>query len=170
MGENAADPVAETFAALESAFEHLVVAPIQSLIFLDLAFWDNDTGDAIQIPIVVAWLGFLAARSMYGKGITAPDQDPLFQKAPAFANASANKFWVDEFYQLVVVRPLWALARGLHRVVDASIIDGLVVVGTARLTAFVARVVSPFQNGDLSRYAALTAIAAAGLLLWAVAA
>ncbi|MBW2498774.1 MAG: alanine:cation symporter family protein [Deltaproteobacteria bacterium] len=56
MSEHATDPIAESFTALESAFEHLVVAPIQSLIFLDLAFWDNETGDAIQIPIVVAWL------------------------------------------------------------------------------------------------------------------
>lgn len=122
------------------------------------------------VAIVVAWLGFLAARSMYGKGLTAPDADPLFVKAPAFANASANKFWVDEFYQFAIVRPLWAAARTLHRVMDAGLIDGLFVMGSARLAAFVARITSPFQNGDLSRYAALTAIAAAGLLLWAVAA
>jgi AGCS family alanine or glycine:cation symporter len=34
------------------------VAPINDVIFFDLAFWDNSSaaGDAIQLPIVVAWL------------------------------------------------------------------------------------------------------------------
>lgn len=122
------------------------------------------------VALVIAWLGFFAARSMYGKGLSAPDADPLFVKAPAFANASANKFWVDEFYQAAIINPMWALARVLHRFVDDGLIDRILVLGTARLTGFIARVASPFQNGDLSRYAALTAIAAAGLLLWAVAA
>jgi AGCS family alanine or glycine:cation symporter len=44
------------FALLERAFAVGVVSPIESLIFFDLAFWDNDSGDLIQLPIVVVWL------------------------------------------------------------------------------------------------------------------
>ena len=46
------------FSAVESAFAEWVVAPINDVIFFDLAFWDNSpaAGDAIQLPIVVAWL------------------------------------------------------------------------------------------------------------------
>ena len=53
--ETAADS-AGLFAALESGFEMLLVSPIERLIFFDLIFWDNATGDAIQLPIVVVWL------------------------------------------------------------------------------------------------------------------
>ena len=42
--------------ALDQAFRDWVVSPIESVIFFDLAFWDNATGDAIQLPIVVVWL------------------------------------------------------------------------------------------------------------------
>jgi len=44
------------FAALESGFESWLVSPLERLIFFDLVFWDNATGDAIQLPIVVVWL------------------------------------------------------------------------------------------------------------------
>jgi AGCS family alanine or glycine:cation symporter len=47
---------ASVFAALESGFEKVLVSPIEKLIFFDLVFWDNATGDAIQLPIVVVWL------------------------------------------------------------------------------------------------------------------
>lgn len=47
---------AGVFAVLESGFEMLLVSPIERLIFFDLVFWDNATGDAIQLPIVVVWL------------------------------------------------------------------------------------------------------------------
>ncbi len=47
---------AHVFAVLESAFEHWIVSPIERLIFFDLAFWDNASGDEIQLPIVVVWL------------------------------------------------------------------------------------------------------------------
>jgi len=44
------------FSTLEAAFGTWIVSPIESLIFFDLAFWDNATGDEIQLPIVVVWL------------------------------------------------------------------------------------------------------------------
>jgi NADH-quinone oxidoreductase subunit L len=122
---------------------------------------------AFGIALVVAWAGFGWAYAWYGKGLAA-EGDPLFAKSPAFANASANKFWVDELYGAVVVRPLWRAASALYRWLDATVIDGWVVNGVAWLTARAAWLASPFENGDLSRYAAVTALAAAGLLLWAV--
>jgi NADH-quinone oxidoreductase subunit L len=123
---------------------------------------------AFGIALVIGWLGFGAAYSMYGKGMKSPDADPLFAKAPGFANASANKFWVDELYQAALIRPLWALARVAHRTIDALVIDGWLVNGAAKVATFTARALSPLQNGDMSRYAALTALAVAGLLFWAV--
>ena len=39
----------------------------------------------------------------------------------------ANKFYVDEFYGWLILRPLWGFARGLWRIVDTALIDGLFV-------------------------------------------
>lgn len=44
------------FSLLERLFADWVVSPIERVIFFDLAFWDDATGDAIQLPIVVVWL------------------------------------------------------------------------------------------------------------------
>ena len=49
-----ADP--SLFAAAEALFSTWIVEPISAAIFFDLAFWDNASGNAIQVPIVVAWL------------------------------------------------------------------------------------------------------------------
>jgi AGCS family alanine or glycine:cation symporter len=46
--------------ALDGLFQRFVVAPISSVIFFDLAFWDNGRPDEIQLPIVVVWLSCAA--------------------------------------------------------------------------------------------------------------
>jgi NADH-quinone oxidoreductase subunit L len=44
-----------------------------------------------------------------------------------------NKYWIDELYDLLIVRPLVFVSdRVLYRVVDAGIVDGAFVNGTAR--------------------------------------
>ncbi len=42
--------------SLEALFSAWLVGPFAAVLFWDVAFWDNASGDAIQIPIVVAWL------------------------------------------------------------------------------------------------------------------
>ncbi len=44
------------FALLERGFSDWIVTPFNEVIFFDLVFWDNASGDAVQLPIVVAWL------------------------------------------------------------------------------------------------------------------
>ncbi len=43
-------------AALESIFTTYLVSPLEKVIFFDIAFWDNASGNAIQVPLVVLWL------------------------------------------------------------------------------------------------------------------
>ena len=64
----------------------------------------------------------------------------------------------------MIVRPLWTGARVLWRVVDVWIIDGLVVNGTAQSVAFIGGIARRFQNGDVQRYAAMTALGLAFLV------
>lgn len=79
--------------------------------------------------------------------------------APAergFERVLWRKYYVDEIYQALVVRPLWWLSeRVLWRVVDATLIDGLAVNGTARLMRLAGWAGSRLQTGSLSTYLVL---------------
>lgn len=44
------------FALAERLFSDWVVSPLDAVIFFDLAFWDDASGNTIAVPAVVAWL------------------------------------------------------------------------------------------------------------------
>jgi NADH-quinone oxidoreductase subunit L len=81
---------------------------------------------------------------------------------------SFNKFYVDELYELAVIKPVTMLSRALHKVLDALVIDGVAVHGTAWLTARTGAVLRYLQTGDAQMYAAVMTLAAAGGLVWAI--
>jgi NADH-quinone oxidoreductase subunit L len=63
-----------------------------------------------------------------------------------------NKWYFDELYDAVLVRPLMSLGRGLWQVGDATIIDG-VPNGLAALTADGSAQVVKLQTGSIAVYA-----------------
>jgi NADH-quinone oxidoreductase subunit L len=75
------------------------------------------------ISTVIAILGWLAARSLYKDKALASDA-AFEQRSPALARAIENKWYVDELYGFIVVRPLAAISRFFWKNIDA-IIDGL---------------------------------------------
>jgi NADH-quinone oxidoreductase subunit L len=115
------------------------------------------------IAVLVGWLGWAGSYALYFKRGLLGDEMLSARLGPV-RRALANKLYVDELYDRVIVRPLWALARGLWRVVDATIIDGLFVNGIPSLIAWVSAMARRFQNGDVQRYAAVTALGVAALL------
>jgi NADH-quinone oxidoreductase subunit L len=115
------------------------------------------------IALLVGWAGWAASYALYLKRGLAGDE-LLTIRLRAVRRALANKLYVDELYDLVIVRPVWALARGLWRIVDSTIIDGLFVNGIPALIAWASAMARRFQNGDVQRYAAVTALGVAALL------
>ena len=64
-----------------------------------------------------------------------------------------NKYYVDELYDAVVVRPIaGGSERLLWRVLDIGVIDGM-VNGTARLVALAALSLRKLQSGNAQNYA-----------------
>jgi NADH-quinone oxidoreductase subunit L len=65
-----------------------------------------------------------------------------------------NKYYVDEIYDALIVRPLVAVSdRVLFRVVDAVVIDGVMVNGTARgVRALAAHGLKYAQSGLAQTY------------------
>jgi NADH-quinone oxidoreductase subunit L len=126
-------------------------------------------GDHPVWPYLAAWAiaaaGTLVAWLMYGGGLRAlPGQ--LAAALPRTYALMVDKFRVDELYDLLVVQPLKLGSHILWRVVDVFIIDGT-VNGVARAAGLVGSVARLAQNGDVQRYAAFMAIAAA-VILWTV--
>jgi NADH-quinone oxidoreductase subunit L len=76
---------------------------------------------------------------------------------------SRNKFYLDELFEAMFVKPLASLAQFL-RVLDQYIVDGLVDL-IAQIPAFVGYLVRPFQNGLVQFYALLMALGVSGFLL-----
>ena len=78
-----------------------------------------------------------------------------------------NKYYVDEMYEAAILRPGYAVSeRVLFRTVDAGLIDGLLVNGSAILVAIVSALLRLFQNGRLRFYAWVFASGAAGFILY----
>jgi NADH-quinone oxidoreductase subunit L len=121
-------------------------------------------------PYFAAWgiaaLGTAIAWAMYaGPWLAAPAN--LARRFAGLYRFTYDKFKVDELYEAVVIEPTRYLAYVLWRVVDVFAIDGLLVNGAARVVAFIGGVARLSQNGDVQRYAAIMAVAAA-VILWSV--
>jgi NADH-quinone oxidoreductase subunit L len=115
------------------------------------------------IALIVGWAGWACSYALFFKRGLAGDE-LVTARVHGLRRALANKLYVDELYDFVIVRPFWALARGLFRVVDATLIDGIFVNGIPALIAWVGAMARRFQNGDVQRYLAVTALGVAALL------
>lgn len=81
------------------------------------------------------------------------------------ARLSYNKFYVDEIYDALVVKPLNRLSVFLHRVIDRSVIDGFVnAVGS--LSGESAKGLRLLQNGNAGFYVFMMVIGIIALLLY----
>jgi NADH-quinone oxidoreductase subunit L len=78
-----------------------------------------------------------------------------------------NKWYVDELYDRIVVRPLLGLSRFCWRVLDHGIVDGLVngVGNAARALGWVG---SLFQTGSVNTYALILTIGVLAILGYVV--
>ena len=78
----------------------------------------------------------------------------------------ANKFWIDELYDRTIVQPMLRVAdRVLFRRIDAALIDGIAVDGTARAVRAIAdRGLKYAQNGLTQAYVFLMLLGSVALL------
>ncbi|MBP9902421.1 MAG: NADH-quinone oxidoreductase subunit L, partial [Verrucomicrobia bacterium] len=112
--------------------------------------------------LIAVVIGFLAAKTLYGKAKT----DPLPAKLGAFSRGMANRFYFDEIYDATVIRAhdlIAAVADWIDRWIVEGFCIGLVRGGTD-LTGRALRLV---QTGNLQTYAFLFVLGVA-VVLWFV--
>ncbi|MBK4215412.1 NADH-quinone oxidoreductase subunit L [Paracoccus caeni] len=115
-------------------------------------------------PFFAMLIGFGLAWLMYIKFPNAPAK--LAAQQPALYQFLLNKWYFDEIYNFLFVRPAQWLGRKLWTVGDGEIIDGTingVAMGIIpRLTRFAGKV----QSGYLFHYAFAMVLGIVGLLIW----
>jgi NADH-quinone oxidoreductase subunit L len=107
---------------------------------------------AMGASIAVATAGIAGAYVLYVKRPELPGQ--ARERLSALHRVVYNKYYVDEAYDVGLVKPLIYLGRILHKVVDEFVIDLLLVNGSAWLVRSMGRALRRLQTGDVQRYAA----------------
>ena len=120
-------------------------------------------GLLLYLSLAVAGTGIVLAWFLYqGPGRSIPAR--LRSSLQPLYNLVYNKYFVDEIYHVLVVRPLQVIAQVTFKVVDRLVIDIVLVNGAAQTVALTGRLLRFFQNGDVQRYAAAIVVGLAVLL------
>jgi NADH-quinone oxidoreductase subunit L len=117
------------------------------------------------LSLAIATAGILLARNLFAGG---PDKGGAWaEKFPTAHRVLAHKYYVDEFYDAAIVRPLAAFSRFCWKIIDSIVVDG-----TIRLGAFVTELAGDFgkftTTGNVRNYA-LYFLLGVILLFWWIA-
>ncbi len=116
---------------------------------------------AVGISIVAALGGLGAAYYVYAMQGGAPARR-LAEAAPGAYRALANKYWIDELYEELVIGPLDTLADAAVWV-DRWLVDGVVAGLTSAVVRVVGTVLRLFQTGRVQVYASAMVVGLAAV-------
>ena len=124
-----------------------------------------------HVPALVAWLptvfmviGFVVAYIFYIAKPYLPAQ--LAQSNGVLYRFLLNKWYFDELYDVIFVRPAKWLGRTLWKKGDGAIIDGLGPDGVSARVVDVTQAVVRLQTGYVYHYAFAMLIGVAALVTW----
>ena len=115
--------------------------------------------------VILVGLAIFAAFKIYNKRPEVADS--LANKIKASHNVLLNKYYVDEFYGAVFVRPLIYFSVFLWKIMDVLFIDGL-LNGLAKLYEGISETMRSVQTGRLRSYATVFVIGVFILIAYAV--
>ena len=115
-------------------------------------------------PFVAMLIGFLLALYMYVLRPEVPGK--LAAANPVLYKFLLNKWYFDEIYDFLFVRPAMWLGRFLWKKGDGAVIDGLGPDGVSARVVDVTNRVVRLQTGYVYHYAFAMLIGVAGLVTW----
>jgi NADH-quinone oxidoreductase subunit L len=116
------------------------------------------------LPTVMMALGFVVSWLFYIRRPYLPVE--LANQQPLLYQFLLNKWYFDELYDLIFVRPAKWIGRFLWKIGDGYIIDGFGPDGVSARVLDVTRNVVRLQTGYLYHYAFAMLIGVAGLITW----
>ncbi|MGA2072006.1 MAG: NADH-quinone oxidoreductase subunit L [Terriglobia bacterium] len=124
-------------------------------------------GALMIFALCFAAVAILAAWWLYLKNTSLPHR--IAERFNRFYQLLVHKYYVDEIYNWLVVRPLKVGAEKiLWQRVDAGVIDGRGVNGTGRRVADVGDLLRRIQSGNIRSYAAWVMLGATVWLAYAL--
>ncbi len=106
----------------------------------------------MAVSVIGALIALMYAWNKYGK----------YQKSSAeetgIGKVLANKWYVDEFYNAIIVKPIQSIAGVLNSVVEKKAIDGF-VNGVGKAVNYSSRQIRLLQNGQVSSYMLMMVVA-----------
>ena len=101
------------------------------------------------ISVALALFGWMLARWLYKD----KKPDVLAERGGMVFNVLNNKYYVDELYNALFIKPTVKTSRSvLWKFFDDGVIDGLAVNGSANTVGIVGRIARLFQNGYVQSY------------------
>ena len=118
------------------------------------------------IAVAVAAIGWLFARLYYGRKSERPGQ--IVAAMPGVYSLLVHKYWIDELYSNIIVKPLTLASRYILGWLG----EGAIIWGStwllAGITTLLGELARRWQSGNLRSYSAWLAAGAAILLLFAL--
>jgi NADH-quinone oxidoreductase subunit L len=112
--------------------------------------------------LVAGVAGLLIAWWFYLKSTDIPDR--LAQRFAGLYRAVVHKYYVDEFYNWLIVHPIHVVSEKiLWQSVDAGAIDGVAVEGTGEAAQGLGGILRRIQSGNIPSYAAWVLL---GAVFW----
>jgi len=119
-------------------------------------------GALMALSLIVALIGIYIAYNFYIKNPELPKR--LAEKFAGLYRLLFNKYYVDEIYQLIVVKSLYNLSQILSYVVDQNIIDAA-VNGTGKTMVYASSSLRRINTGYVQFYGLIMFIGAVVVLL-----
>jgi len=111
---------------------------------------EHENVTAMVISASLGIIGILLAAFVY---VVRPAlAESLRRGAGPLYTLAANKYYVDEIYSGLIVKPVIAVSRGLWRGVDDTVIDAAAVNGLGQLVRGTGGVLRRLQSGSIRNY------------------
>jgi NADH-quinone oxidoreductase subunit L len=107
------------------------------------------------ISVLVAVVGIVLAYVQYVARAQRPAEDDAQRSAPE--NLVYHKYYIDELYDNLIVKPVMALSTGLYKFVENGIIDPI-ANGVGRVTLAGGQLLRNVQTGSVETYLILMVI------------
>jgi NADH-quinone oxidoreductase subunit L len=97
------------------------------------------------VLLLLIVIAIFTASRMFAKS------DITEEHSSSFGKMLANKWYIDELYEMIIVHPVNYISSFFARIIDVKIIDGM-VNGVGKLIHFSARQMRLIQSGQVGSY------------------
>jgi NADH-quinone oxidoreductase subunit L len=163
---NLPHPIAHAIHAPDTWFDHYL-EPSVGVLRLELPAQT----EWMLMAVSVAWAlaGLALGYAIYKHGPSAAmERIARAGLGRIMHTALYGKWFIDEVYEYVVIKPLRFIASAFAHVIDPWIIDGLAVKGSGYSVLGAGKLLSKLQTGNVQSYAFYLVIAIAAVILWSV--